>query len=382
MRRREFIAVLGGAAAWPMTVYAQQAKPMPRVAVLLIGGPEDVEGQSFVNALKQGFAVLGWTHGANVRIDVRWADEVSKLSKVAKEIVDLHPDVIVRTSTPALKAVLQETHTIPIVFTAVTDPVGQGLVENYTHPGGNITGFTTLEPTVSGKWVEVLKEIAPETTRVALIFNPDTAPYYRLNMPYIESAGASLAVKTFEVPVRSRVEIEAALSELAQRPAGAVIAMSDAFVYLHHDWIISLAAHYHLPTVFPWPIAAKDGSLISYGVDLRDVNRRAASYVDRILKGERPGDMPVQAPTNCELVINLKTAKSLGLAVPPTLRRDRPSSSPLPFPTRWHASLGQSWPREDTIARLSLLQPPEEAWQWEREATAEQGNRIARVMMA
>ena len=319
MRRREFIAVLGGAAAWPMTVYAQQAKPMPRVAVLLIGSPEQhVEVQSLFSAFKQGLAVLGWTDGANVLIDVRWPDEVSELPKIAKEFVDLHPDVIVATATPLLKAMMQETHTIPIVFTAITDPVGQGLVENFTHPGGNITGFTTFEPTVSGKWVEVLKEIAPDTTRAAVMFNPDAAPFYRLYMPYIETAGASLAVKIIEVPVRSRADIEAALSELVQEPTG-VITMSDAFVFFHRDWTISLAAHYHLPTVFPWPSAAKDGGLISYGVDLSDGYRRAASYVDRILKGEKPGDMPVQAPTKYELVINLKTAKSLGLAVPPTL---------------------------------------------------------------
>jgi len=319
MRRREFIAVLGGAAAWPVAVYAQQAKPMPRVAVPMLGGPEDVEGQSLVNALKQGLAVLGWTHGANIRIDVRWADEMSKLPKVAKEIVELHPDAIVALGTPAVKAMLQETHTIPIVFTAVTDPIGQGLVENFTHPGGNITGFTTFEPTVSGKWVEVLKEIAPETTRAAVIFNPDTAPYYKLYTSSIETAGASLSVKIFEAPVRSRVEIEAALSELAQQPIGAVIAMSDVSMGIHHDWILSVAAHYHLPTVFPWPFAAKDGSLIAYGVDPADGNRRAAGYVDRILKGEKPGDMPVQTPTKYELVLNLKTAKSLKLTVPPML---------------------------------------------------------------
>jgi putative ABC transport system substrate-binding protein len=195
---------------------------------------------------------------------------------------------------------LRETHTIPIVFTLVTDPIGQGFVEALTRPGGNITGFT-------------------KTTRAAIIFNPDSAPYYRLYMSSIEAAGASLAVKTFEIPVRSRVDIEAALSVLAHETTGAVISMSDSFTLAHRDLIIALAAHYRLPTVFPWPLAARDGSLISYGVDLNDINRRAASYVDRILKGEKPGDMPVQTPTKYELVVNLKTAKSLGLAVPPTL---------------------------------------------------------------
>ena len=319
MRRRDFIAALGGAAAWPVAVHAQQAKPMPRVAVLTGVAVDDFQVQSSVNALKQGLAVLGWTHGTNVQIDVRPSDEVSKMQKFAMEFVDLHPDVIVAEGTISLKTMLRETHTIPIVFTRVTDPVGQGLVETLAHPGGNITGFTTSEPTLSGKWVEVLKEIAPETTRAGIIFNPDTAPYYRLYMSSIETAGASLAVKTFEVPVRRRVEIEAALSMLAHEPTGAVIAMPDSFTLAQRDLIIALAAHYHLPTVFPWPSAARDGSLISYGVDSNDMNRRAASYVDRILKGEKPGDMPVQTPTKYELVINLITAKSLGLAVPPTL---------------------------------------------------------------
>jgi putative ABC transport system substrate-binding protein len=317
MRRRAFIAGLGGAAAWPVVARAQQAKPMPRVAVpIFLAAKDDSEAQSWVNALKQGLAVLGWTHDANVRIDVRWGDDISKL---AKECVDLHPDVVVAIGTYVLKAMLRETHTIPIVFTQVTDPVGQGLVETLTHPGGNITGFSTFEPTVSGKWVEVLKEIAPETTRAGIIFNPDTAPYYRLYMSSIETAGASLAVKIFEVPVRSRVEIEAALSVLAHEPTGAVIAMSDSFPAAHRDLIIAVAAHYHLPTVFPWRFAARDGCLISYGVDLSDTDRRAASYVDRILKGEKPGDLPVQAPTKYELVINIKTAKALGLSVRPTL---------------------------------------------------------------
>jgi len=203
MRRRDFIAALGGAAAWPVAVHAQQAKPMPRVAVLTGVAVDDFQVQSSVNALKQGLAVLGWTHGTNVQIDVRPSDEVSKMQKFAMEFVDLHPDVIVAEGTISLKTMLRETHTIPIVFTRVTDPVGQGLVETLAHPGGNITGFTTSEPTLSGKWVEVLKEIAPETTRAGIIFNPDTAPYYRLYMSSIETAGASLAIKTFEVPVRS-----------------------------------------------------------------------------------------------------------------------------------------------------------------------------------
>jgi putative ABC transport system substrate-binding protein len=316
MRRREFIAGTAATAVWPVAVHAQQTKPIPRVAMLIGIAKDDSQSQLWVKALKKGLAVLGWTYGANVRIDFRFGDE---LTKNAKEFVDLHPDVIVAVGTIPLKAMLRETDTIPIVFTQVTDPVGQGLVKTLTHPGGNITGFSTFEPTVSGKWVEVLKEIAPETTRAGIIFNPETEPYYRLYMPYIETAGASLAVKTPEVPVRSPVQIEAALSKLAQEPVGAVIAMSDGYPFIHRDLIITLAAHYQLPTVFPWSFAVRDGCLISYGVDLSDQDRRAASYVDRILNGEKPGDMPVQAPTKYELAVNVKTAKSLGLTVPPTL---------------------------------------------------------------
>jgi putative ABC transport system substrate-binding protein len=288
MRRRAFITLLGGAAtAWPLVVRGQTNRK-PRVAVLHSLREDDFEARSWVNALKQGLAVLGWTDGVNVRIDVRaGAGEVSQMQKFAKELVDLHPDVIVAMATPSLKAMLQETRTISIVFTLVTDPVDQGLVETLIRPGGTITGFTTFEPTVSGKWVQVLKEIAPDTTRAAVIFNPDTAPYYRLYMSSIEAAGASLAVKTFEASVRSRVEIEAAISILAHEPTGAVIAMSDSFTVAHRDLILALAAHNRLPTVFPWRFAAVDGSLISYGVDLDDINRRAASYVDRILKGEK-----------------------------------------------------------------------------------------------
>jgi putative ABC transport system substrate-binding protein len=321
MRRRDFIAIVGGAAAaWPLAARAQQANRVLRVAVLNPLAASDLEGQSWVKAFTQGFAALGWTDGVNVRIDTRWAGgEVSQLRKFAKELVDLHPDVILAMTTPSVDAILRETHAIPIVFTLVTDPVAQGLVQSLVRPGGNITGFTIFEPEIGSKWVQVLKEIAPETRHAAVIFNPDTAPYYRLYMSSIEAAGASFALKTFETPVHSRVEIEAAISTLAREPAGAVISMSDSFTVAHRDLIIALAAQHHLPAVYPFRFEAMNGGLISYGVDLINMNRRAASYVDRILKGEKPADMPVQLPTKFELVINLKTAKVLGLDIPPTL---------------------------------------------------------------
>jgi putative tryptophan/tyrosine transport system substrate-binding protein len=320
MQRREFITLFGGAVAWPLTARAQQANRMPRVAVLHSLAEGDFEARSWVNALKQGLAALGWSDGVNVRIDVRaGGGEVNQMHKFAKELVGLHPDVLVAMATPSAHAILQETHTIPIVFTLVTDPVAQGVVETTTRPGSHTTGFTTSEPTIGGKWVQVLKEIAPNTTRAAVLFNPDTAPYSPLYMSSIDDAGASFAVKTYKAPVRSRTEIETVISELAREPAGAVISMSETFVTVHRDLVIALAARYHLPAVYPFPFEVTEGGLISYGVDLSDINRRAASYVDRILKGEKPADLPVQAPVKYELVINLKTARTLGLDVPPTL---------------------------------------------------------------
>jgi len=245
--------------------------------------------------------------------------EIGQIQRLAKELVDLQPKVVFAITTPSVKAVLRETRTIPIVFTQVTDPVAQGLVESLDRPGGNVTGFTIFEPEISGKLVQVLKEIAPETARAAVIFNPETAPYYKLYMSAIKAAAASLAMKAFEAPARSRVEIEAAMSALAGDPPGGVIAMSDGFTVIHRDLIIALAARYRLPAAYPFRFFAADGGLISYGVDLRDMQRRAAVYVDRILKGAKPADLPVQLPTKFELIINLKTARALGRNIPATL---------------------------------------------------------------
>ena len=343
MKRREFITVVGGAAAWPVAAFAQQSERMLQVAVLHVLSENDFEARSWVDALKQGLAELGWNDGRNVRIEVRaGSGDVNQMQKFARELVDLHPDVIVAMATNSAHAFLRETHTIPIVFTLVTDPIAQGVVDTTTRPGSNITGFTTSEPTIGGKWVQVLKEIAPNTTHTAVIFNPDTAPYYPLYMSSIDAAGASFAVKTYKAPVRSRIEIETTISELAREPAGAVISMSETFVTVHRDLIIALAARYRLPAVYPFGFEVIEGGLISYGVDLSDINRRAASYVDRILKGEKPADLPVQAPTKYDLAINAKTAKALGLEVPPTLlaRADEviASSSPCPAARRYGRS--------------------------------------------
>ena len=326
MRRRQFITLLGGAAvACSLSARAQQGGRMPRVAVLTPFAESDPEAQTWFKAFVQGMQAVGWTDGRNVRIDLRWAGgEVDRIQSLAKELVGLQPDVIFAVTTPSVKAVLRETHTIPVVFTLVTDPVAQGLVESLVRPGGNITGFTILEPEIAGKLVQVLKEIAPATARAAVIFNPDTEPYYKLYMSSIEAAAASFAMKVFEARAHNRAEIEAAISALAREPAGGVIAMSGTFTTVHRDLIIALAARYRLAAAYPFRFFVADGGLISYGGDLKDTQRRAAIYVDRILKGAKPADLPVQLPTKFELVINLKTAKALGLAIPATflLRAD------------------------------------------------------------
>jgi ABC-type uncharacterized transport system substrate-binding protein len=321
MRRREFITLLGGAtAAWPLAARAQQVERMRRIAMLTPYAESDPEAQAWFEAFARGMQELGWTDGSNIRIDVRWAGgEVDRIQRLAKELVDLRPEVVFAMTTPSVNAVLRETHTIPIVFTQVTDPVAQGLVESLIRPTGTITGFTILEPEIGGKLVQILKEIAPATTHAGVIFNPDSAPYHRLYMSSMEAAAASFAMTAFEAPAHSRAEIEAAISALTHEAAGGVIAMSDGFTMIHRDLIISLAARYRLPASYPFRVFAANGGLISYGVDLRDMQRRAAGYVDRILKGAKPADLPVQQPTKFELVINLRTAKALGLEVPATL---------------------------------------------------------------
>jgi len=320
LRRREFITLLGSAAtAWPLAARAQQPA-MPVVAVLMPYAESDSTAQVWYNAFVRGMQALGWTEGRNFRMDVRWAGgEVDRIQALARKLVDLKPDAIFTVTTPSVNAARRETRTIPIVFTQVTDPVAQGIVESLARPGGNITGITIFEPEIGGKWVHVLKEMAPGTTRVAVIFNPDTAPYYRLYMRAVEAAAASLTMKAFEAPAHNPAEIEAAISLLAREPAGGLIAMSDGFTVVHSDLIIALAARYRLPAAYSFRFQVTKGGLISYGVDLIDMQWRAATFVDRILKGAKPSDLPVELPTKFELVINLKTAKALGLEMPPTL---------------------------------------------------------------
>jgi len=292
MRRREFISLLGGATAWPLAARAQQPERMRRVAVLTPYAKSDPLAQTWFNAFVEGMQAVGWIEGRNVRVDVRWAGgAVDQLQRLAKELVDLQPEVVLAMTTPSVNAVLRETRTVPIVFTQVTDPVAQGLIESLDRPGGNITGFTIFEPEIGSKLVQVLKEIAPETARAAVIFNPDTAPYYKIYMSAIEAAAASFNMKALEAPAHNRAEIEAAISALAHEPAGGVIAMSDGFTVVHRELIVALAARHRLPAVYPFRFFVTDGGLISYGVDLSDMQRRAANYVDRILKGAKPANL-------------------------------------------------------------------------------------------
>jgi putative ABC transport system substrate-binding protein len=322
MRRREFLGVLGSAAAaWPLTARAQQSDQVRRVGMLIGYAENDPETQSRLAAFRQGLERLGWTEGRNVRIDYRFAPAGPDQAQLfAKELVALRPDVLVGNSTPASAALLRETRAIPIVFVGVSDPVGSGLVASIARPGGNTTGFTNFEPSLTGKWLELLKEIAPSTVRVAVIFNPKTAPGGgSFFLGPFELVARSFAVEPIAAPVTDAAQIESALAAIWREAGGGLIVMPDAFTTVHRKATIALAAQHRFPTIYPYRYEVVDGGLMSYGVDTVDLLRRAASYVDRILKGEKPGNLAVQAPVKFELVINLKAAKVLGLTVPPTL---------------------------------------------------------------
>jgi putative ABC transport system substrate-binding protein len=321
MRRREFITLLGGAAAWPSAARAQQAEGMRRIAVLLGWSESNPEFRSWIATFAEGLARLGWVDGRNVQMDVRWTrGDVRRMQTFAKELVELQPDVVFASTTPVMAALQRETRTLPIVFVVVADPVGSAFVAGLPRPGGNITGFINVEPEMGGKWLEMLKEIVPRMSRVAMMFNPDTAPgggAFFLN-PF-EAAARSLAVEPITVRVRSDAEIEAGITSLGREQAGLVL-QSDSFLAVHQETVISLAARNNVPAVgADFPGFAKAGGLLSYGANFPDIFRRAASYVDRVLRGANPSDLPVQQPTKFELVINLKTAKALGLTVPPSL---------------------------------------------------------------
>jgi putative ABC transport system substrate-binding protein len=322
VKRREFITLLGGAAAaWPLAARAQQRERMRRIGVLM-GYPEsDSEAQTKIAAFRDGLQKLGWTEGRNTRIDTRWATpaDAESMERFAKELVALQPDLILSSTTPTTAALLQQTRTIPIVFATVADPVGSGFVASFPRPGGNVTGFVVFEASLAGKWLELLKEIVPRVNRITFLFNPATATYAEFYLNPFKAAAESFAVEAIAAPVRDRSELESVVSAQAREPNGGLIVMPDSFTDLHRAEIASLAARYRLPAVYPRRIFTEVGGLLSYGIDQLDNFRLAATYADRILKGEKPADLPVQAPTKFELVINLKTAKMLGLEVPPTL---------------------------------------------------------------
>jgi putative ABC transport system substrate-binding protein len=319
--RRAFMALIGGAPAsavsWPRAGRAQQAGRMRRVGVLMNLSENDLEAQRLVTAFQEGLAQLGWADGRNIRIDYRWAGgDAGRIRAFARELVELSPDAIVAYATPSVVALREETHSIPIVFLSVTDPVGQGLVASLAHPGGNITGFAVFEISLGSKWMEALKQIAPNLRRVTAIVNPKTAPYYPLYVRVMEKAASSFAVELTVVEVHDDADIERAISARAHEPDGGLFVIPDTFNFIHRRRIIALVDRYRLPAIYYFPLFARDGGLISYGPDELDMFRRTAGYVDRILKGAKAGDLPVQQPTNFRLIINLKTAKSLGLEVP------------------------------------------------------------------
>jgi len=319
IRRREFISTLGGvAAAWPLTSHAQQPNRVRRIGVLMSYAESDSDAQAWYGAFREGLQKLGWMEGHNTQIDTRWAipDDAESMRRFAKELVALQPDLLLSSTTPTTSALLQQTRTIPIVFAIVADPIGSGFVANFARPGGNVTGFIFTEPTMAGKWLELLKEIAPRITRVAMLFNPTSATYADYWLKPFKAAAPSFAVEAIAAPVRDRSELETVIAAQARAPNGSLIAMPDSFTDTHRVEITSLAARYRLPAVYPFRFFAEVGGLLSYGVDRTDNFRRAAAYVDRILKGDKPAELPVQAPTKFELVINLKTAKAIGLDVP------------------------------------------------------------------
>jgi putative ABC transport system substrate-binding protein len=319
MKRRDFITLLSGAvAAWPLGANAQ-TKHMRRIGVLMGLAAGDPEAQSRVVALENGLRELGWVKGRNLSIEYRWAGDGSVLRDHAAELLAMAPDLILANSTPVTAALREQNRTVPIVFTQVTDPVGQGLVPNLAHPGGNLTGFTSFEFSIGTKWLEALKQTAPRVTRVALVFNPQSAPFADLFLRPVEAAAPSFSVAPIVAAVRDPADVDRVFDALAREPNGSLMVLPDISMTNYREAIIALAARHRVPAVYPYRYFAASGGLMSYGIDGTDVLRRAASYVDRILKGASPGELPIQAPTKYELVINLNTAKALGLDVPPML---------------------------------------------------------------
>jgi ABC-type uncharacterized transport system substrate-binding protein len=322
MNRRETIIALVAFGAVPLAFGAQQTSQLRRIGVLMGLAESDPQAQARVAAFRKGLQTLGWAEGGNVRIDIRWAttSDAPAMQRFAKELVALQPDLILSHNTPTTAALLRYTRTISIVFVVVSDPIGSGFVASFARPGGNVTGFTNIEPTMASKWLELLKEVAPRVARIAFLFNPATAPYAEFYLSPFKTAAASFALEAIAAPVRDTSELESVIAAQARTPNGGLVVMTDSFLVDHRAKITSLAARYHLPAVYPFRDFVELGGLLSYGNDLLDNFHRAATYADRILKGATPKELPVQAPVKFELIINVKTAKALGLTIPQSMR--------------------------------------------------------------
>jgi ABC-type uncharacterized transport system substrate-binding protein len=317
LKRRDIITLLSGAAAWPLAARAQQPDRMRLIGVLMAYAESDSTAQSWLAVFRAALAKLGWTEGSDLRIELRWSGaDADRMRTFAKELVDLRPNAIFGVTTPAIGALAHETRTIPIVFAGVSDPVGAGYVESLARPGGNITGFMVNgDPALGGKWVELLKQIAPRTVRVALLFNPATTVPVQTFMPSIQAAASSFAVQVSAAPVHGKDEIEGVVAAQARDPGGGLIVMPDVFNDVNRELIIALAARYGVTTMYYSRFFSEPGGLISYGDIRSEQFRLAAGYIDRVLRGGKPADLPVQVPTRFELIINLKTAKALGLTI-------------------------------------------------------------------
>jgi putative ABC transport system substrate-binding protein len=320
VKRRDVIALFGLAAAWPLAARAQQSERMRHIGVLSSLAETDAEAQAWDAAFRKRLVELGWIDGHSIRIDYRWgAGSLDRLRVFARELVQLTPDALVTISTPATAALQAETRTIPIVFAWVSDPVGSGFVSSLAHPGGNITGFLNIEASVVGKWLTLMREIAPRVTRIGFLFNPQTAPYALYYLDTFRSAASALEIEAIDAPVRSIEEVEAFMAKLGREANAGLFVMSDTSMIVYRKTIYSLAERYRLPTIYPYRVFAAEGGLMSYGVDVADLLWGAASYIDRILRGEKPSELAVQQPTRFELIVNAKTANMLGLAIPTSM---------------------------------------------------------------
>ena len=323
MRRRNFITLLGGvAAAWPVVAHAQQGDRMRCLGILMVGAESDPQYQTDVAVFREGLQKLGWVDGQNIRIEVRWAGfNAETMRRYAKELIALQPDLILSNDTPTTATLLQQTRTVPIVFATVADPVGSGFVASFARPGGNATGFAVYEASLGGRWLELLKETVPSVSRAVVIFNPATAPFADNQLKSINNAATTFGVEVSVAYVHDVSELETVVATQAREPNSGLIVLNEDFMIAHRVEIISLAARYRLPAVYPFRFFAELGGLVSYGVDLNDNFRRAVPYADRVLRGAKPSELPVQAPVKFELVINLKTAKAIGIDVPLQLKQ-------------------------------------------------------------